>query len=248
MRLFKGKNSEKCYGLTNVGKVRTGNEDYIFYSCKDYYYILADGMGGHNAGEIASKESVLYIKNNLRLQSLFKSEQDIGTSMSELFLGAHQHLIDLARKNPDYRGMGCTLCLVVLEGMIMHACHVGDSRIYVIDQTKIGQIGTDHSVVAQAVKNGHMTPEEAKESTIRNKLTMAIGAPVEVVPEYTTRELKEDEIILVCSDGLWDMVSDEEIHRITLSGINAEKIADGLLQAALNAGGSDNISIIVIKP
>ena len=231
-----------------MGKVRTNNEDYIFYSCKDHYYILADGMGGHNAGEIASKESAMFIKNNLNMQSVLMSENNGISVVSELFMKAHQHLIELAKKNPEYRGMGCTLCLVILEDMKMHACHVGDSRIYVINPEKIEQVGTDHSVVAQAVKNGHMTPEEAKESTIRNKLTMAIGAPVEVVPEYTTRELQENDTILICSDGLWDMVSDEEIHRITLSGSKAEGIAIELLQAALKAGGVDNISIIVVKP
>ncbi|MBN2612319.1 MAG: serine/threonine-protein phosphatase [Bacteroidales bacterium] len=247
MRLFKKKYSEKSYGITHKGKIRNNNEDYIYYSYKNRYFILADGMGGHNAGEVASKETVLFIKNQLSSFSAAEIIENGSRLIPELFIKAHEHLIELARNNSEYRGMGCTLCLVYMHDNKMHACHVGDSRVYVINHNVIEQIGTDHSVVAQAVRNGHMTAEQAKDSNIRNKLTMAIGAPVEVIPEYSSTELTGNETILICSDGLWDMVPDADIHRIIISKTDAKEIAEDLMKAAMEAGGSDNISIIIIK-
>lgn len=246
MGLFKKQQTHSCYGVTHSGKVRANNEDYIFYSSNEGIYVVSDGMGGHNAGEIASSEAVQSIDNNVVKEKMLETSTDLESDIKAIMLKAHQHVIQMSKGDPEYRGMGCTVSFAYLPNdHALHTCHVGDSRLYIINEDGIEQIGTDHSVVAQAVKHGQMTPEEAETCNFKNKLTMAIGAAVEVEPEYVYRDIKEKDRILLCSDGLWSMIPDEEILQVCLQHNDAKEICEDLLARSLEAGGYDNISIVL---
>lgn len=247
MDLFRKQNTKKCFGVTHQGKVRQNNEDFIFLNEKENQYIVADGMGGHNAGEVASKEAVIFIENALKQGKVMSNSYNLEKVMKGIIYDTHEAVIEKAKTKSEYRGMGCTISLLLVEeNNLLHTCHVGDSRIYLVNEGTIELIGTDHSVVAQAIKDGQMTEEEARESPIKNKLTMAIGANIELFPEYVSKQANPGDKVIICSDGLWDMISDKEIHNTCNTSDNAKEICNVLLEKALDAGGLDNISIITI--
>lgn len=246
MKRLSKTNKNRCYHVTDKGKVRPNNEDFCLCHNEAKLYLLSDGMGGHNAGEIASSETVKYLSNIL-LNEINESPKDMGDFLEQSILNTHEHIFELSRKKPEYRGMGCTISIAYIDNNFnLHTIHVGDSRVYLIRNRSIQQIGMDHSLIAKAIKNGQMTPEQAKESNIKNQLTMAIGVNVDIIPEYNMNKIKLGDKIILCSDGLWDMVSDEIILEIVNSKENSKEICTSLLNKALNEGGKDNISIISI--
>ena len=141
--------------------------------------------------------------------------------------------------------MGCTVAIAYLHKNILHAAHVGDARIYVCNKKEIKQLGYDHSYVAEAVKQGKMTREEARLSDNKNQITMAIGSSHTIEPEYNIQELQTRDRILLCSDGLWDMMPDSEIHKMLMASNNAKTICENLINAANEVGGLDNITVVV---
>ncbi|MFC1569375.1 PP2C family protein-serine/threonine phosphatase [bacterium] len=236
-------NTKLLYGATNTGQTRTHNEDAFFMD--DHIWVVTDGMGGHNAGEVASQKTITYIKENLSIQQLSELNVPDNQLLSRTLFGAHLEIIRLSQENPEYRGMGCTVVIASLLGSTLHVCHVGDARAYIVNADKIQQIGTDHSHVAEAVLAGQMTRDEARLSDMKNLVTQAIGGPNELHPEYLTAQVNPNDRILLCSDGLWDMLSDEEIKNLIMADDDAQHITQQLISEANRAGGLDNITVIM---
>jgi len=251
MRLFQRKKrllSETVYGMTDVGMKRDGNEDAFLLLPDKRVYIVSDGMGGHNAGEAASLTAVKALESyyaSLAISTI--NAEEIKETMINAVLEANKEVLTLSRTNPEYSGMGCTVVTVFIEGNNLHACHIGDSRVYVINKEKIVQVTNDHSVVTELIQAGTMTKEEARRSHLKNELTQALGTSSFVRPEYNLRQVRKGDIVLLCTDGLWDMLSEEEIHQAVNEGGSPEKICSGLIQKANDAGGADNITVVVIK-
>ena len=249
MRFFNRKNtsgSESVFGMTDVGMKRPGNEDAFLLLPEKHLYIVSDGMGGHNAGEVASQTAVD------ALQVFFDSHaiQPIPPeSREEVMINAvheaNRQVFEKGRSVPEYSGMGCTLVVAFIDKSTLHVCHVGDSRVYVIDKKEIIQVSTDHSVVMELVQAGQMTKAEARHSYLKNQLTQALGTSPVVRPEYIQRTLKKGDTVLLCTDGLWDMLSDEEIYTIVKKGAKPEEICSKLISKANEAGGNDNITVVI---
>jgi len=153
----------------------------------------------------------------------------------------------MAEENEAYRGMGCTVVIALIFGDALHLCHVGDARAYVCNATGINLLTTDHSKVMDLVKAGQMTLEEARTSPLKNELSQAIGSSLPIVPEYNLRGLQNGDKVLLCSDGLWDMLSDQEIYEIVRQKKPAKTLCEELASMANDAGGHDNITVIVFE-
>lgn len=238
------------FGATDVGKERTNNEDYFLISPKKSLYIVADGMGGHNAGEVASLNAVEAVNEYLAADLLYRIEVDgeqIAAEMKAALHQANRKLLEMAGANADYRGMGCTIVVALIIGNDLHLCHVGDARAYASGEEAIKLLTTDHSKVMDLVKAGQMQMEEARTSPLKNELNQAIGSPMPIEPEYTHYALQDRDKVLLCSDGLWDMLADEEIHKILLQAKPVKALCEELIAAANEAGGHDNITVVVIE-
>jgi serine/threonine protein phosphatase PrpC len=240
-----------AYGATDTGKQRNNNEDCFFIMTELGLYIVADGMGGHNAGELASLSAVDIMKTYFKpeiVSEMQKNEEKIEPELKNAIIKAHERIIELSESNDEYIGMGSTLAVSFIYNNILHTCHVGDTRVYVINSSRITQITKDHSTVAEMVRLGKMTRDEARHSPLKNRITQAIGGPFPINPEYNqTYTLDKDDIILICSDGLWEMLSDKEIQSIVLENCDVEKTCKRLIQKANDAGGNDNITVILVE-
>jgi len=222
---------------THVGKVRAVNEDSI--GRKGTLLVLADGMGGHQAGEVASAMVVE------RVLALATTDPDFKTVLLSTLNEANQALLAYADAHQECLGMGTTVVVAKAEGDCLHVAHLGDSRAYLWRGGTCTQLTTDHSLVTELVKSGGITPEEAKNHPQRHILTRALGAPGPVEPEYQEFTVMAGDRLLLCSDGLTVMLSDEEISRIMGKEASPQEIADALVAAANDRGGIDNISVIV---
>jgi PPM family protein phosphatase len=241
---------EWTFGATDVGKERTNNEDYFLISPKKSLYIVADGMGGHNAGEVASLNAVEAVNEYLAAELLYRVEVDgeqLAAEMQAALQQANRKLLEMAGTNADYRGMGCTIVVALIIGNDLHLCHVGDARAYAGSKEAIKLLTTDHSKVMDLVKAGQMQMEEARTSPLKNELNQAIGSPMPIEPEYTHYALKDRDKVLLCSDGLWDMLTDEDIHKILLQAKPVKALCEELIASANEAGGHDNITVVVIE-
>jgi len=251
--LFKmgySRKGSRFYGDTDVGLVRSKNEDYFELLPDRGLYILADGMGGHNAGEVASVSAVKSLCDYFtseRVASLRNNPDTIRSEMIQSVQAAHQTIVDLSEGKPEYGGMGTTLIFSFVHDGALHICHVGDSRAYMVNTRSINQITNDHSGVWTLVKSGEMTSEEARHSPLRNQISQALGAPFPITPEYTKEPIDGSDIVLLCSDGLWDMLSDDEIHSIILDGDTLEHVGKELIRRANEEGGEDNITLVLFR-
>lgn len=232
---------------TDVGKIRTHNEDSILVDESMNIFLLADGMGGHQAGEVASeqavKESYTWLKDNLNKT---RSEADISALLTESFLKAHHAIKTKSMTDINLLGMGTTLLLMLVSKNNAHICHVGDSRAYLF-RKGIKQITKDHTSEMYFVKKNAMAGNCLPLQKMR-VLTQAVGNSESLVPETRHEILKAEDIFLLCTDGLSDMLSGKEIESIIQKHKdNLSVVADNLIQEANNKGGIDNISVILIK-
>jgi PPM family protein phosphatase len=237
------------YGFSDKGKLRDKNEDSFWISEQKKLLAVADGMGGHQAGEVASKKAIEFMKSIFSDSILDEFKNDNQKIQSHLVTGLmniNDKIYSLGRTNINYSGMGTTASVVFLNYNQVHACHIGDSRIYIINKKSIVQLGKDHSYVAKQIQKGLMTEEEARYSPLKNRLTKVLGMPWLVVPEYNEAILKKGDRLLICSDGLWDMLSDLTIQKIVKSSNDAKSISNNLVNEANNAGGEDNITVIIV--
>lgn len=236
----------KISSATSVGKVRPVNEDAFFVSPPDesgsLLAIVADGMGGHNAGEIASSEAINVIKD-----VALDNEHNAKEMLTQAINSANSTVYNMSLDKQALFGMGTTITACVIEKDKVTAAQVGDSRLYLIRDGMIIQITKDHSLVEMLIENGSITKEDAKHHPQKNVITRAIGTDKEVSADIYEFSICEGDIILLCSDGLVNMVEDEKILSVITRTKTFEETADKLVREAENAGGSDNITVILIK-
>lgn len=236
------------YGASDVGLVRQNNEDTWMQLKDDQFYVLADGMGGHQAGEIASREAVDYLCAAVH-QRYHPSKQDIGKVkelLYEIIQEVNSYVYRLGRENEGLRGMGTTLCCLLLhpEGLIY--AHVGDSRIYRFRAHKLEQLTFDHSLLQELIDLGQLDEQQAKDFLYKNIITKAIGTEPYVDPTVKHTPLQPGDLLFMCSDGLSDLVSFEDIQRIMDKMPEAEIAKELIIQAKQN-GGYDNITVVLVK-
>ena len=237
---------KKC-SLTDIGMRREMNQDY-FYSSEEpvgslpNLFLVADGMGGHNAGEFASRYAVEIIVNTAKNT---EKTDTIGI-LKECVSNANASLRAYADDHEEMRGMGTTLVAAVLDGRRLVTVNVGDSRLYVVGD-RIRQITQDHSLVAEMVRLGELSPEEARNHPDKNIITRAVGTAEDVKIDFFDIKLEPGDQLLVCSDGLSNMVSDRDILEILRTGPGENKAQELVDQANAN-GGKANIAVIVIEP
>lgn len=237
-----------CETRTDVGRVRLVNEDHILVDNDHGIYLLADGMGGHQAGEVASKIAVDVAYSYLRehLNGTESVGTDILQILEEAFQSAHLEVKELANSNPQYKGMGTTLLATIVIGNKAYICTVGDSRTYLIRRS-ISQITVDDTLGSFLLTNKKMSAEKIPDK-YWNMLTQAIGIESQISPSTKMSRFFPDDMLIMCSDGLYGMVSDQEIQDISHGTNNGlHTIADELLTRALDNGGKDNVSLILIK-
>ena len=246
-------------GHTDPGMVRSHNEDSIANDTKSGLAILADGMGGYNAGEVASGMATTVLMTELQAalsqNAPFQPDPDgaeAGTYAARMLRDqiakANHSIYSASQSQPQYSGMGTTLVMAVFYDNKMTVAHIGDSRLYRLRDGNFSQVTRDHSLLQEQIDSGMITPEEAKHSQNKNLVTRALGIDPTVEPEIHDYETRAGDIYLLCSDGLSDMVPDEEIG-LTLEtlGGNLKLAAQQLVQMANDNGGKDNVSVILVR-
>lgn len=236
--------------LTDIGLVRNINEDMFFQSNDVDFplFIVADGMGGHNAGETASKMAVDIIKQNfLQNKKYLKDENRLTSIIENSIIEANSEIYKFSKELETLLGMGTTITLAYILKEYLYIGHVGDSRAYIISDGGISQITEDHSLVNELVKNGSITIEESKTHPQRNMITRAVGTSNEIEVDVIKRHYNSNDILLICSDGLSNMVSDQEILKTFNKIPIIKKACKELINKAKDNGGKDNITIIAVK-
>jgi len=242
---------------TDPGMVRSHNEDSIAADPANGLVVLADGMGGYNAGEVASGMATTVIITEIR-QLLGKAqpydvdqktnEEIAGRLVREQVLKANSSIYAAAQSQPQYAGMGTTLVVCLFYDNRMLAAHLGDSRLYLLRDGKFKQVTRDHSLLQEQIDSGIITAEQAKKAAHKNLVTKALGIDPVVEPEIHEYPTKPGDVYLLCSDGLCDMVEDEDIG-MTLQALggNLKLAAQQLVQMANDNGGRDNVSVILVR-
>ena len=230
---------------THVGLVRENNEDALLVR-EPSLFAVADGMGGYAAGEIASRSTIKAFEAATHSLHHEQKEQNIRKVMLEAFDKANTHVFKMAVSNDSYSGMGTTMTALYLPGDGHgYCCHVGDSRLYLFRNDKLEQLTHDHTLVADLKEQGKITDEEAFVHPQRNILLQALGVEETVNADFFSFRLQEGDRLLLCSDGLSDMLRAAEISRI-IGCADPEQAADKLLEQSLDNGGRDNVSLILI--
>lgn len=248
----------EAYGITDIGKKRQKNEDAFFINKNLNLYIVADGMGGHAAGEKASKYAVEVI--NQFIEHTQAGEEltwpfgyDTNLSLIENRLKAaihiaHKKIIEMAQSDFNLKGMATTIVTSIITNGLLYIGHVGDSRAYLIRYGKIIQLTTDHSWVNEQLRYGIINAQQAKTHPFKNVVTRALGGPQKLEVDLITEKLINEDIILLCSDGLTSMVDDNDLITVILSFKNDIQIAaKKLIELANSKGGIDNITLILIQ-
>lgn len=236
---------------TDVGKVRFVNEDAVYYDERAGGMILAmvaDGMGGHQAGDVASRTAIDVIQRELREVTSRTLAVDARNHLEEAILKANQVIYRRAQEDPQLSGMGTTIVVALISVDWGWIAHIGDSRAYAWDSSRLLPITADHSLVNELVKSGQIRADEAIRHPQRNILVRALGTDLKVEVEFNSYQPQPDELLLLCSDGLTTMLSDEQISQILRGDGTLQDKADQLLNQALEQGGEDNISLILFTP
>lgn len=236
---------------TDTGRQRTNNEDSAAVDAAAGLMILADGMGGYNAGEVASGMATDFIKSELGRwlgeAANNAADSDVRRAMDICIANANQAIFSAANSNAQYAGMGTTLVLGVFRGPRLLLAHVGDSRGYRLRGGLLTQITHDHSLLQEQLDAGLITAEQAAWSANKNLVTRAVGVEEQVQVESHVHEVQSDDLYLLCSDGLTDMLADEEIEHLLQSCELLPEAAAALIAAANEAGGKDNIAVVLAR-
>lgn len=238
----------KAFSITDIGEYRRINQDYVFCELNAIgrlpnLFIVADGMGGHNAGDYASRFCVEffteYIKNSDIESPIALIEEAIRVTNDKLY--------EKAKQQSEYEGMGTTFVVATICENIMYVANIGDSRLYVIGK-EMRQITEDHSLVQAMVKTGELDRDEARVHPNKNIITRALGTNETAQPDYFEVDLVDGDIVMLCSDGLTNMLSDDVIEQIIRENADEPKLAsETLVKQANLCGGKDNITVIVVK-
>jgi PPM family protein phosphatase len=243
--------------LTDTGIKRTNNEDSFLILEEKNLFAVADGMGGHSSGEIASKIAVETIGQFFRDSALtedstwpYAYDDNIsfeGNQLRTAVAIANEKIQEYATEHLESRGMGTTVVAVMAIQSRLVLCHVGDSRCYLLRDGKLSSLTSDHSWVNEQVKLGFLTEEEAQRHPFRNVITKALGTKGEATAEINEIEGKEGDLLLLCTDGLNSMVTDDEISKMVAGDGKLEDKAKRLIDAANENGGEDNITLVLLK-
>jgi PPM family protein phosphatase len=246
-----------CVGQTDTGRVREHNEDSIAYDADIGLLVLADGMGGYNAGEIASSIAVKTIvglvreaveREDWRLHDHSAGLRRASIILRDAILRANKIIFQTARSQPQCEGMGTTVVGALFFDNTISIAHVGDSRLYRLRAGGLEQITMDHSLLQELVDRGFYSPEEAQRAANKNYVTRALGVEPNVDVEVQEHPVQKGDLYLICSDGLSDMVEDDDIHlTISTFGANLENATKQLIQLGNDNGGKDNISVVVAE-
>ena len=224
---------------TDVGRVRQRNEDS--YLLKAPVYAVADGMGGHIAGDVASATAVSVLE-----QGIDAGQPRDGNALADLVARANEAIWEKARSDESLRGMGTTCTLVMIDGEVAHIAHVGDSRAYLLRDGSFRQLTQDHTLVERMVREGRLSAEEAANHPQRNIITRTLGVEANVQVDVLEERLAQGDRILITSDGLTSMVGSDEIGRVLGAEDDPQAAADRLVEMANDAGGEDNVTVLVL--
>jgi serine/threonine protein phosphatase PrpC len=243
-------------GVTDVGLVRTNNEDNLGYDTARGIFVVCDGMGGQAAGERASKIAVDTVMQHFRKPP--KPGREVSGIEIELLSGranalaraihlANQAIHDEASRDENYAGMGTTIVALAVEGEQFSVAHVGDSRAYLLRGGVLQPLTSDHSLVMEQVRRGLLALDDVEKSTVQNVIVRSLGAEESVDPDLADHELLAGDLLLMCSDGLSHFVRDDKLQEVLAAGRSPEKACKYLIQAAKDAGSNDNITCLAVK-
>jgi serine/threonine protein phosphatase PrpC len=244
--------------VTDVGRKRKGNEDSLVANPEQRLFVVADGMGGHAAGEIASKVAVDSINEFVCLTSgdeeitwPFGLDDTIsydGNRLKTAVRFANRKVLEATKEKSEYEGMATTVAAVLVDGATANLAHVGDSRIYLYRDGTLEQLTSDHSWVNEQLQSGIISAEQARTHPLRNVVTRALGGKADLQVDVQTHDVKAEDLLIVCSDGLTTMVPDEHIARLLSEAAgDVDKAADSLVAEANARGGEDNITVLVLS-
>jgi protein phosphatase len=244
--------------ITDVGRKRKGNEDSLFLNPEQKLFVVADGMGGHAAGEIASKVAVDSINEFVCLTGgddeitwPFGLDETIsydGNRLKTAIRHANRKVLEATKEKTEYEGMATTVAAVLVDGDTANIGHVGDSRIYLFSGGELVQLTSDHSWVNEQLQSGVISADQARNHPLRNVVTRALGGKLDLAVDMQVRQMKPGEVLLLCSDGLTTMVPDEEIARILSDAEgDVDRGARDLVAEANERGGEDNITVVLLK-
>jgi protein phosphatase len=236
----------KVYAETDIGQKRQMNQDFVYVSEQPVgnlpnLFVVADGMGGHNAGDFASRFGVSVLVETVQKDTNFNPVKILRHGME----AANRLVLSQAKKDASMAGMGTTMVVATIVGNYAYIANVGDSRLYIASDS-LEQITRDHSLIAEMVRIGELTPEEARNHPDKNIITRAIGTNEEVDIDFFDVKLEPENQIVMCSDGLTNMVTDEGIYEATQ--IQEGNKAQKLIEMANANGGKDNITVIIVEP
>lgn len=240
----------KVFAMTDIGARRNTNQDYVYFSEQSVgnlpnILIVADGMGGHKAGEVASEQVV-----NAVLKSIENNDsRDKITLIEQAISVANEKVYAMANSDEKFKGMGTTIVVATLEDGVLYVANVGDSRLYIIDDGEIKQITRDHSFVQEMISKGEIDKECAKIHSRKNVITRAVGVETSVMADFFEAEVKIGSKVLLCSDGLTNMVEDHDINRIIneYQEKGLEYTVHTLIEQANTNGGLDNIAVVLAE-
>jgi protein phosphatase len=244
--------------VTDVGRKRKGNEDSLFVNPEQNLFVVADGMGGHAAGEVASRLAVDAINEFICLTGddeeitwPFGLDETIsydGNRLKTAIRYANRKVLEATKEKSEYEGMATTVAAVLVDGDSANLGHVGDSRIYLMRNGSISQLTTDHSWVNEQIVGGMISADQARSHPLRNVVTRALGGKPDLQVDMKVHKIEPGDMLLLCSDGLTTMMPDEEIARVVSDAKNDVEKATRELVAAANAkGGEDNITVVMLR-
>ena len=236
-----------AFGKTDIGQKRSINQDSIYYSDEPVgklpnLYIVADGMGGHNAGDYASKYAIETIVNYIE-QCDYENPT---TVLKYAIKRANERLMRDAKQNVELQGIGTSVVAAVIKGYHLYVANMGDSRLYRLSHDGIHQITLDHSLVEELIRSGKLNRENVRNHPEKNIITRAVGAADDILPDFFELDLEPDDKILLCSDGLSNMLEDDEIEDVIKEENSLEDAVNRLIERANYYGGKDNIGIVLV--
>lgn len=233
---------------TDRGQQRSNNEDAFFVLPEQRVYIVADGVGGHNSGEIASRFAVQQIAEYVSKNQIPETQEEeaLKNYLLKCLKQVNQQLYEMAKESRKNAGMATTLALVYINDAKAYVVNVGDSRVYLIRDRLIRQITEDHTYVNQLLKSGAITKEEAENHPKRNMITRAIGAEYDLSPDFYQFKVYEGDLLLLCTDGLYGELSENEINEMAQGRRSMHRLANDYVKEANERGGKDNVTVVCI--
>lgn len=233
---------------TDTGKIRNINQDAFFVMPDERIFLVADGVGGHNDGELASRTVMADIAEYVKEHPLSQDADDAAVKeyFGSLIDLANTHVFSMARRNTP-GGMATTLVALFLGRKKAYAANVGDSRLYLVRDGSIRQITEDHTYVNNLIKEGIITKEQAQTHPDKNMITRAIGAEAKVRPDYFDFEIQKGDVFVLCTDGLYNEVSDQELCETLISAKDMRTVCSSLVEKANSRGGADNITVVSVR-